>query len=231
MDILNQVVVPSVRMSLRLHQDHFQFDQINEPSLFDNLVEYSKNTVITYERDPLWRNAILNNMHSLLALRYHFNEFSGSYKVIMLNKNFLSFRVIKLNKECVRSFWAGQQNELIFLRNNNQERGSIQNAKQVLRNIINSSCDQPIGYPIYVSPLTISYSSTHTQLNTIIGSELSVKSALCFIWNIVKRSFSSSFFSVLRLSFLTWVVLQGFTTTVQLNVSLAVRTIRMVNRQ
>ena len=41
------------------------------------------------------------------------------------------FRVIKLNRECVRGLWAGQQQELIFLRNRNPERGSIQNAKQV----------------------------------------------------------------------------------------------------
>ena len=34
------------------------------------------------------------------------------------------------------------EQELIFLRNRNPERGSIQNAKQALRNIINSSCDQ-----------------------------------------------------------------------------------------
>lgn len=44
-----------------------------------------------------------------------------------------NFRVIKLNRECVRAFWAGQQQELIFLRNRNPERGSIQNARQVLR--------------------------------------------------------------------------------------------------
>jgi hypothetical protein len=105
----------------------------------------------------------------------------------MLNKNFLSFRVIKINKECVRSFWAGQQHELIFLRNKNQERGSIQNAKQVLRNIINSSCDQPIGYPIYVSPLTTSYSSTHDQLGKIIGPELSFKGIYQYIRNPILR--------------------------------------------
>ncbi|KAG5830118.1 hypothetical protein ANANG_G00317110 [Anguilla anguilla] len=82
---------------------------------------------------------------------------SDEYKIIMLNKRFLSFRVIKVNRECVRGLWAGQQQELVFLRNRNPERGSIQNAKQALRNMINSSCDQPIGYPIYVSPLTTSY--------------------------------------------------------------------------
>ena len=72
----------------------------------------------------------------------------------------------QVNRECVRGFWAGQLQELIFLRNRNPERGSIQNAKQALRNIINSSCDQPIGYPIYVSPLTTSYADTNEQLQT-----------------------------------------------------------------
>ena len=91
----------------------------------------------------------------------------------MLNKRFLSFRVIKLNRECVRGLWAGQQQELVFLRNRNQERGSIQNAKQVLRNIINSSCDQPIGYPIYVSPLMTSFAETHAQIRTTMGGPIS----------------------------------------------------------
>lgn len=31
----------------------------------------------------------------------------------MLNKRFLSFRVIKMNRECVRGLWAGQQQELV----------------------------------------------------------------------------------------------------------------------
>jgi hypothetical protein len=59
-----------------------------------------------------------------------------------------------------------------FLRNRNPERGSIQNAKQALRNIINSSCDIPIGYPIYVSPLTTSYADTNEQLNDVIGGAI-----------------------------------------------------------
>ncbi len=63
----------------------------------------------------------------------------------MLDRRHLSFRIVKVSKECVRGFWSSQQHELIFLRNRNPERGSIQNAKQVLRNMINSSSDQPIG--------------------------------------------------------------------------------------
>lgn len=76
---------------------------------------------------------------------------------------------LQVNRECVRGLWAGQQQELVFLRNRNPERGSIQNAKQALRNMVNSSCDQPVGYPIYVSPLTTSYAGPHAQLRRLAG--------------------------------------------------------------
>lgn len=154
--------------------------------------------LISHEGDPVWRSAILANMPSLLALRHIMDDGSDEYKIIMLNKRFLSFRVIKVgpwlklltdhiliipdcslscplqvNRECVRGLWAGQQQELVFLRNRNPERGSIQNAKQALRNMINSSCDQPIGYPIYVSPLTTSYAGGHGQLRSVWGGPVS----------------------------------------------------------
>ena len=80
---------------------------------------------------------------------------------------------VQINRECVRGLWAGQQQELVYLRNRNTERGSIQNAKQALRNIINSSCDQPIGYPIYVSPLITSFAETNSQYCSVLGKPLS----------------------------------------------------------
>jgi hypothetical protein len=74
----------------------------------------------------------LQSKPHLLALR-HVQDEGGAeeYKIIMLSKKHLAFRVIKVNKECVRGLWAGQQQELVYLRNRNPERGSIQNAKQV----------------------------------------------------------------------------------------------------
>lgn len=112
---------------------------------------------------------------------------TDEYKIIMLNKQYLSFRVIKINKECVRGLWAGQQQELVYLRNRNPERGSIQNAKQALRNIINSSCDQPIGYPIYVSPLTTSYAETNEQFCSLVGGSVSLKKIKHFVFTLFQR--------------------------------------------
>ena len=95
--------------------------------------------------------------------------------------------MLQVNRECVRGLWAGQLQELIFLRNRNPERGSIQNAKQALRNMINSSCDQPIGYPIYVSPLTTSYSGTNDQYSGILGKEFSLNGVFCALRGVWRR--------------------------------------------
>eukprot|EP00062_Callorhinchus_milii_P008711 gi/632951714/ref/XP_007891451.1/ PREDICTED: pecanex-like protein 1 isoform X2 [Callorhinchus milii] len=183
MQLLRKVVVPGIRMSLKLHQDHFTSpDEYDDPAvLFDAITSHEQNLVIAHEGDPAWRSAVLSNSPSLLALRHVMDDGTNEYKIIMLNKRYLSFRVIKVNKECVRGLWAGQQQELVFLRNRNPERGSIQNAKQALRNMINSSCDQPIGYPIYVSPLTTSYSDAHEQLKTILGGPISITNIRNFI--------------------------------------------------
>lgn len=176
MDLLHKVVVPAIRMSLKLHQDQFTCpDEYEDPAvLYEAIRSFAKKVVICHEGDPAWRGAMLSNKEELLTLRHVVDEGADEYKVIMLHRGFLSFKVIKVNKECVRGLWAGQQQELIFLRNRNPERGSIQNNKQVLRNLINSSCDQPLGYPMYVSPLTTSYLGTHKQLQSVWGGPVTL---------------------------------------------------------
>ena len=107
-----------------------EYDDI--PTLYESVHSHDEDIVITHEGDPAWRTAVLNGADSLLALRHVVDDGADEYKIVMLNKRCISFRVIKLNRECVRGLWAGQQQELIFLRNRNPERGSIQNAKQVI---------------------------------------------------------------------------------------------------
>lgn len=148
MELLRKVVAPAIRMSLKLHLDHFLVPDEYEvhASLYSAMLEQQQQKlVIAHEADPGWRAAVLASKPSLLALRHVLDDGDDKYKIIMLNKRHLLFRVIKVNRECVRGLWAGQQQELVYLRNRNPERGSIQNAKQALRNMINSSCDQPIG--------------------------------------------------------------------------------------
>jgi hypothetical protein len=80
--------------------------------------------------------------------------------VVLLTRRDRTHKVFKVNAESARGFWAAQQHEVLFLRESNNERGSIQNGKVVLRNILNQSCDQPIGYPVFVSPLAHSFATS-----------------------------------------------------------------------
>lgn len=178
MEMVRRVLAPAIRMAVKLHQDHFTSpEEYNDcQALYDAIRQHEEVMVISHEADPAWRKAVLSNTQSLLALRHVLEDGVENYRIIMLNKRHMSFRLIKINRECVRGLWAGQLHELVFLRNRNPERGSIQNAKQALRNMINSSCDQPIGYPIYVSPLTTSYCNTHCLYSkNLFGREWSLK--------------------------------------------------------
>lgn len=84
---------------LLLVQDHFassdEYDDLQV--LYNAISNYEKNMVISHEADPAWRNAVLSNTDSLLALRHVFDEGSDEYKIIMLNKRYLSFRVVKVS--------------------------------------------------------------------------------------------------------------------------------------
>lgn len=124
MELLRKVVVPGIRMSLKLHQvrrrhelvlfsgfrrtwiigssplrqDHFTSpDEYDEPAvLYEAISSHQQNLVIAHEGDPAWRSAVLSNSPSLLALRHVLDEGTNEYKIIMLNRRYLSFRVIKV---------------------------------------------------------------------------------------------------------------------------------------
>ncbi|KAH8861344.1 Pecanex-like protein 1 [Schistosoma japonicum] len=172
LDLLQTVVTPSVRIALKLYQDTFTWSS-------ENCLHREKNVVICPETDPKWRFAVLNDADCLFSFRWVSGRTSMDvYRIVQLTKRRLEFRAIKLNPECVRGLWAGQQREQIYLRNNNEERGSIQSANPVLRNLVNSSCDPPIGYPIYVSPLITSFAGDNKDYVHVSGGELSLVNIL-----------------------------------------------------
>ncbi len=82
-------------------QDHFTSpDEYEESSvLFEAISSHEQTLVIAHEGDPAWRSAVLSNSPSLLALRHVLDEGTNEYKIIMLNRRYLSFRVIKVSED------------------------------------------------------------------------------------------------------------------------------------
>lgn len=64
--------------------------------LYEAIQSFEKKVVICHEGDPAWRGAVLSNKEELLTLRHVVDEGTDEYKVIMLHRSFLSFKVIKV---------------------------------------------------------------------------------------------------------------------------------------
>lgn len=71
--------------------------------------------------------------------------YTESKLFIVQNLNYILYRIYTMDFKESKLCTEQSLNYVLFYRNRNPERGSIQNAKQALRNIINSSCDQPLG--------------------------------------------------------------------------------------
>lgn len=57
MDLLHTVVAPAVKMSLKLHQDHFLSpDEYEDPAtLYNAITTHSNELIISHESDPRYR--------------------------------------------------------------------------------------------------------------------------------------------------------------------------------
>ncbi|PRP78660.1 pecanex-like protein 2 [Planoprotostelium fungivorum] len=165
--IKTDVIQRGTYIALKLNQDQYveDFDEMSE--MWQCLINYeSGDFACCYEMDPSWRRALINGVPELLSCRK-----SGSdYSVVTLSQRYMKFDVIKFNKECVRGLWAGQIQELVLFASSNSERASIQRLPHIGRNLINQSCDVPIGYPVYVSPIiTSTHSGTHLWLDDMVN--------------------------------------------------------------
>jgi len=118
--------------------------------------------VVSGETDPQWNAGVMGGADTLLSFRHNIEQTSNNdaFFIVRLVQAKTVHKVFRLNRESIRGLWASQQQELLYFRNIDAERGSIQNAKCVLRNIANQSCDQPVGYPIYISEIDHSFTTT-----------------------------------------------------------------------
>ena len=104
-------LIPVVKLLLRViyllllflgcSQDHFTcLEETEEPAiLYKAISNYKISLVICHESDPAWRKAVLSSRDTLLTLRHMVDDGTDEYKIIMLYKRHLSFKVIKV---CVR---------------------------------------------------------------------------------------------------------------------------------
>jgi hypothetical protein len=162
-DELMAVVRRALRFALQLHLDHVQNgpEEYDDPeTLYDALELFEPKGgqyCICDEADPQWRDAVVNEVPNLVSMRTVHLPRTIEYYVTRGELGVGRFSVVRVNRESVRALWAAQQHELLYLINGDAERGSIQQMRPCLRNVINQSCDAPVGYPIFVAPIASAF--------------------------------------------------------------------------
>jgi hypothetical protein len=167
MAIFFDVIQPAIYDVIGLHIDYYvDFECDSEPEKI--LEKLETNRLISTEDKLNWRKNVLlqatpgkegdNKERTLLTLRHsRDDELREDYQFLQCNLITQKFKLFKLNEQLVRSIWTGQQHELIYLKGSNPERGSIQFAPALLRNMVSSSSDLPLGYPVYISPVVTGF--------------------------------------------------------------------------
>eukprot|EP00002_Diphylleia_rotans_P029867 TRINITY_DN6101_c0_g1_i8.p1 TRINITY_DN6101_c0_g1~~TRINITY_DN6101_c0_g1_i8.p1 ORF type:complete len:1346 (+),score=255.07 TRINITY_DN6101_c0_g1_i8:84-4121(+) len=175
LDIMKQVFTPAARMALQLHQDTFiSDDYLENDLLYELIITNEQDLIICPELDDEWSTSVLRERPQLLSLRRvtEPGQTVSEYYTVRLLLSFEKFQVARLNREAVKGLWASQQYELLFLQNQQSERGSIQQMKATLRNLVNQSCDLPIGYPIFVSEIGLSYTQHQHNIASFLWKSL-----------------------------------------------------------
>ena len=70
-DCIKDIIIPATRIALKVHQDNFSFsEEYDSPAgIYQAVKDVDENHIVTHENDHEWRNAVVTNKPSLLALR------------------------------------------------------------------------------------------------------------------------------------------------------------------
>jgi hypothetical protein len=124
----------------------------------DELFRFMEETDETYQAIPLRSNEVTVVLKSGLVSVISMICEQETVSLVRLSKTTTNWAIFALDSECIRGYWTNEAKSILFLAMSSRERNSIQFSIQSLRNITNQSCNQPIGYPAYVTDIIDSYS-------------------------------------------------------------------------
>ena len=125
---------------------------------FEELFNFFNDIYDEYKAYPLRSPDIENILRECPCPVLTMSSEQDSYYIIRFAKTQLKWTFFELESESVRGFWSNEIRSLLFLAMYSRERNSIQYNIPSLRNITNQSCNQPVGYPAYVTTIIDSYS-------------------------------------------------------------------------
>ena len=150
------VVVPAARiLILSIYLE--QASMVSAPELNDELIDhldsYEDMFVVTNVGSEKFVHEFQSGQKRIIALE----NVNGGRNILIFNRNISEWTILRYDRENMRSLWASQIYEIMFFLSDSSERESIQSNPHFLHNLVTQSCDLPIGYPAFVSPISTSH--------------------------------------------------------------------------
>ncbi|KAH0795767.1 pecanex-like protein 1 isoform X1 [Histomonas meleagridis] len=159
--ILNNVILRAIYLGVGVNYMNSNGLGYSSTDPHDEIVAFLNEFLQSYVVVPInseeFQKAFLEKERTILTVAKQQNN-----EPILLRFNVsdkLEWSVYKINSEHVRSLWAYEEHDLMYHMNSESERTSIQSNQGALNNLVIQSCDLPVGYPAYVSPILNSYST------------------------------------------------------------------------
>ena len=145
---LLRLATTAYRYTLKLTTDEVVLME-ETADLLEYLLELDKDWFIGCTFEEGWKQEVLTGTPRLFLL-------SKSKKGTRYYNHTLTLKpqlvhVAALQPESLRGMWSSQLFELLFLKNEEEERYSVQQEEHVLRNISTQAGDAPVGYPVFSS--------------------------------------------------------------------------------
>eukprot|EP00455_Lapot_gusevi_P050549 TRINITY_DN7342_c0_g2_i1.p1 TRINITY_DN7342_c0_g2~~TRINITY_DN7342_c0_g2_i1.p1 ORF type:complete len:223 (+),score=35.15 TRINITY_DN7342_c0_g2_i1:261-929(+) len=160
MEDLKRIVLKAYRYSVKLVYDcsalgslhYLTHNSIHSmQSLLKLVSEYESDWYMGCMDDDQWKQQLRLQKKNLFAIQSQDQKYSSH--TISLRHN--RVQIGQLNSEAVRGLWSSLSLELLYFANDDDERYSIQAHPWLLRNLTVQASQPPLGYPVYVSPLSI----------------------------------------------------------------------------
>lgn len=125
---------------------------------FEENFQFFEETYSSYKCLPLRSNEIEIALRDEDVPVISMISNQDSYYIVRFASSEINWTFFQMDSESIRGFWSNEIRSILFLAMPSRERSSIQYNIHSLRNITNQSCNQPVGYPAYVSSIIDSYS-------------------------------------------------------------------------
>lgn len=146
---------------LMLNDEESEITMETYNDVYEQLVDIDLSYLIDTINSPNWIKEFILGKKMILTII--------NSSIVRFSFQTTSWGVYQINHEYARALWGHEARDVLFYKNNEEERLAIQMNPMFLNNLIVQTCEMPIGYPAYTSEIFEAYYNPLLPHNLIVA--------------------------------------------------------------